>query len=51
VVPSYVEKLGIGNLLEISCLYSASAAQENIATSLSLFLPLDVRPLKAAYSW
>jgi hypothetical protein len=43
--------LGFGNLLEIPCLYSTAAAQENIPASLSLFLPLDVWPLKAAYSW
>jgi hypothetical protein len=46
VVPSCVGRLGFGNLLEISCLCSAAAAQENIGTSLSLFLSLDVRPLK-----
>jgi hypothetical protein len=42
--------LGFGNFLDIPCLYSAVAAQENIVISLSLFLPLYVTPLKAAYS-
>jgi hypothetical protein len=46
VVLSCIERLGFGNLLEISCLCSAAAAQENIAASLSLLPPLDVRPLK-----
>jgi hypothetical protein len=41
--------LGSGILLEIPCLYFAAAAQETKAASLSLFLPLDVRPLKATY--
>jgi hypothetical protein len=43
--------LGFGDIVEIPCLYAAATAQENIANSLSLFLPLDDRPLKAAYSW
>jgi hypothetical protein len=43
--------LGIGNLMEISCLYSAAAASETRAASFSLFLPLDDRPLKVAHSW
>jgi hypothetical protein len=43
----------LGILMEIPCLYSAAAAaaQETKAASLSISFPLDVRPLKAAYSW
>jgi hypothetical protein len=44
--------LGYGDIDGDTLLYSAAAAaQEAKAVSLSLFLPLDVRPLKAAYSW
>jgi hypothetical protein len=51
VVPDCDESFEIGNLMEISSLYSAIAAQETQAASLFLFLPLDVRALKVTYSW
>jgi hypothetical protein len=52
VVPSCVERLGILGTCWRYLVYTLLLPhRKNISVSLSLFLPLDDRPLKAAYSW
>jgi hypothetical protein len=52
VVPSCVERLGIWGYCWRYLVHTLLLLhRKNKAASLSLFLPLDVRPLKAAYSW